>query len=295
MNQDILDGVSQAQKERLSNIDFRIYFLGEVGRNDLMNKFGIKVAAATRDLQLYQKVSPGSIAYDSRLRTYRATDSFRPLFDYPVGRALAALTYGFGDDFVSIHKPLIPSDLSTKLNKPSISSLAAITKAIYQKKVMKINYSSLSSGKTVREVVPFAIVDNGLRWHLRAYDRKRDRFSDFVITRVEAPEILEAEDVYEHESREFDIQWNRIVELEIVPHPHLKHVETIELDYDMLDGLMKVNVRATQAGYLLRLWNVDCSKEHVLKGNEYHLWLKNSEALYGVDNLMLAPGYGKEK
>ncbi|MBL4654147.1 MAG: WYL domain-containing protein, partial [Flavobacteriales bacterium] len=78
---------------------------------------------------------------------------------------------------------------------------------------------------------------------------------------------------------------------EIIPHPKLKFTETIELDYAMENGVMKVNVRATQAGYLLRLWNVDCTKDHSLDGNEYHLWLKNREALYGVDNLMLAPGY----
>lgn len=57
------------------------------------------------------------------------------------------------------------------------------------------------------------------------------------------------------------------------------------------DKQLNINVRAAVAGYLLRRWNIDCSENHSLKGNEYHLWLKNYPALYGVENLVIAPGY----
>jgi len=79
-------------------------------------------------------------------------------------------------------------------------------------------------------------------------------------------------------------------ELELVPHPRIEHSEAIELDYGMTGGVLKVEIRAATAGYLLRLWNVDCSTEHSLMGFEYQLWLRNSQALYGVTNLNLAPG-----
>ena len=52
-----------------------------------------------------------------------------------------------------------------------------------------------------------------------------------------------------------------------------------------------INVRAAVAGYLLRRWNVDCTKDNKLERAEYHLWLSNPQALYGVKNLVLAPGY----
>ena len=38
----------------------------------------------------------------------------------------------------------------------------------------------MTSGKTQRVIVPFALVDTGLRWHVRAYDRKRNGFRDFL-------------------------------------------------------------------------------------------------------------------
>ncbi|MEQ6918729.1 hypothetical protein [Halomonas aquatica] len=88
-----------------------------------------------------------------------------------------------------------------------------------------------------------------------------------------------------------DRQWNRFVELELVPHPNIGHPQAIERYYTMREGSLKVELRAALAGYLLRRWNVDCSPGHSLQGAEYQLALANAPALYGVKNLRLAPGY----
>lgn len=282
--------VSQTQKERLSHIDFKVCFLGTVGRNDLVSRFGIKEAAATRDITLYKELAPKNLEYDTKAKIYTRSNAFEPLFNYSSSQALAALAYGFGDDFVGMHKGFIACEMPAQLNRPSLSTLSVLTRAIHQEKAARITYRSLSSGRTTREVVPFVLVDNGLRWHIRAYDRRQSRFSDFVITRIANPVIVDGT-IKEHETRESDIQWNRIVELEIVPHPSLKHPKTIETDYAMKHGVLNVNVRAAVAGYVLRRWNVDCSEDHSLIGSEYHLWLKNRQALYGVENLVIAPGY----
>ncbi|MCW8885654.1 MAG: WYL domain-containing protein, partial [Motiliproteus sp.] len=155
-----------------------------------------------------------------------------------------------------------------------------------------ISYRSLSSGETRRQIVPFALVDNGLRWHIRAYDRRRKRFTDFVLTRLSKPKLLLDEKVSEGEEEFNDDQWNTKVCLELIPHPAIKYKETIENDYNMKNGVLKVNVRAALAGYVLRRWNVDCSPDHSLTGNEYHLALKNRDSLDGsVDTMTLAPGF----
>lgn len=284
--------INQAQRERLSHIDFKACFLGAIGRSDLVTRFGIKEAAATRDITLYKDLAPENLEYDTKAKIYIRASSFEPLFDYSPSQALAALAHGFGDDFVGKHKALIACEAPAQLNNPDLETLSVLTRAIHQHKAVSLVYRSLTSGRSTREVVPFVLVDNGLRWHIRGYDRKRSRFSDFVITRISDPEIVEGT-VKEHESREQDIQWNRIVELEIVPHPKLKHPKTIETDYAMESGVLKVNVRAAVAGYVLRRWNVDCSENHTLDGPENHLWLKNRQALYGVENLVIAPGYSQ--
>jgi hypothetical protein len=95
-----LENVSQTQRERLFHIDFKLRFLGEVSRADLVNRFGIKAAAATRDLSLYKEAAPGNLEYDTKAKIYHPTISFRPLFDCSQNQALSALSQGLGDDCV---------------------------------------------------------------------------------------------------------------------------------------------------------------------------------------------------
>lgn len=285
------DGISQAQQERLFHIDFKLRFLGAVNRADLVTRFGIKAAAATRDLSLYKEIAPKNLEYDTRAKTYIQSDHFKPIFDYSQSQALAALCHGLGDDYVGTHRPLISAETPTQLNTPQIETLARVSQAIHQKRALQIQYRSLSSKPATRVIVPFALVDNGLRWHVRAYDRKRERFTDFVINRIVKARLLKDSRIPAHETKEADIQWNRIVEMHLVPHPRLQYPETIEYEYGMQDGMLKVNVRAAVAGYVLRRWNVDCSENHTLTGAEYHLWLANQQTLYGVENLVIAPGY----
>ncbi len=294
MPQASLDDISQAQKERLFHVDFKLRFLGAINRNNLVTRFGIKQAAATRDIALYKELAPTNLHYDTKAKTYFQTGKFKPLFKYSGSQALIAISKGLGDEVVNTRTSLIDAEAPTQFKTPNLDVLAEVTKAIYQKKALKIEYRSLSSGLTKREIVPFALIDNGIRWYVRAYDRKRERFTDFIINRIAKPKQLKPE-VPSNQNKEADIQWSRIVEMQIVPHPNLKHPETIEMEYGMEAGVIDIKVRAAVTGYVLRRWNVDCSEQHTLNSPEIHLWLKNTQTLYGVDNLTIAPGYTTPK
>ena len=63
----------------------------------------------------------------------------------------------------------------------------------------------------------------------------------------------------------------------------------------MQNGVLSIDVRRAMAGYLLRRWNVDCTKHASLRTGEYQLWLKNHEVLANIDNLAIAPGYIAEQ
>lgn len=289
----VFEGISQTQKERLFHIEFRLQFFGSVNRTDLVNRFGIKEAAASRDIALYKQYAPGNLQYDAKEKKYLSNcSSFDPLFLPEVFQALAAFQYGFGDDFVGVPNSLIPTETPTQLNYPNLETLSKLTKAIYQKKVLSVEYQSLSNGKSNREIAPFALINNGLRWHVRAYDRLSCEFRDFVLNRFSSLVLMD-QTIPDNESKESDNQWNRIVEMHIVPHPSLTHPKTIEAEYAMEEGMLKIEVRAALAGYVLRHWNIDCSEDHSLAGLENHLWLKNHQTLYGVSNLFIAPGYNK--
>ena len=92
-----LETLNQAQRERLAYIDFRLYFFGEIGRPDLMTRFGVAPAGATRDLALYRELAPQNLSFDSSGKIYRIGDAFQPLFTHAPQRVLSALAQGFGD------------------------------------------------------------------------------------------------------------------------------------------------------------------------------------------------------
>ncbi|MBV7299829.1 WYL domain-containing protein [Vibrio sp. 1403] len=285
----------QATRDRIAHIDFTLLFKGEAVRADLVDRFSIAAAQATKDFTMYRELAPGNIEYDQKLKLHKRGQAFEPLFDYDVVRTLATISQGYGDGFTGKVKPPLACEAPYHLNKPSLSIVAKVTEAIHKGKALRITYVSLSSGETTREIVPHTLVDNGLRWHVRGYDRKHNEFRDFVLTRIKAAVVIEDSTLSETELETQDRQWNRFVELELVPHPRIEHCEAIELDYGMAGGVLKVEIRAATAGYLLRLWNVDCSYNHSLKQLEYQLWLKNKQALYGVANLALAPSYEEDE
>jgi len=291
MPKDQLAELTQPQRDRLAFIELRVRFVGEIRRQDLVTRFGIQSAAATRDLALYKELSPGNIDYDPKGKAYVLGQDFRPVFDYPPERVMSWLTQGFGDGEPMRLKAWVVSESPSRLTHPDLDVLASVTRAIHQECALAVDYHSISSGKSGREIVPFALIDNGLRWHVRAFDRKSQEFRDFVITRIKNPVVLKGQPVLPHERSDQDIQWTRIVELELVPHPDQPRPEITQMDYAMTGGSIRMRVRAAVAGYMLLRWSVDCSSDRSLREEQYRLWLSDPLALYGVENAKLAPGY----
>lgn len=288
------DTLSHNQLERLKFIDFYLYFTAQIRRNNLIDKFGVSEAAATRDLSLYKELAPKNIIYDMNYKAYRISEHYKRVFlqDLQEKDLLLELVHGFGAGNISSEfKSLIPCELPTRLYTPQIDIFAAVSRALANKKPMKISYFSQSSGSTEREIAPFSFAGNGLRWHVRAFDRRKDEFRDFVINRITAPEVLYDGKIEEHEREDKDVCWSTFVNLEIIPHPKLKHTKHIEIEYQMKNSASIHNVRASMAAYFLRLWNVDCSGNSKDNPNEHQLYLKNLCEVEKLADLKIAPGY----
>ena len=213
--------VSQTQRERLAFLELRAFFTGELRRGDIEARFGIKPAAASRDLSRYREIAPGNLDYDQASRCYRPNSEFKPVHEFHSERVLAWLLQGFGDGLDLGLKQAVPCEGPGQLVKPDMAVLGAVTRSMCAKKALRVSYLSLSSGAKRREIVPVALADNGLRWHVRAFDRERQRFSDFVLTRIAKTREVEGE-VAEQELLVADEQWARMVDLELVPHPGVK-------------------------------------------------------------------------
>ncbi|WP_334018295.1 WYL domain-containing protein [Alteromonas sp. S015] len=286
----MLESISFAQKQRLAYIDFCLLFKGSIYRQDLINRFKVGLSAGSRDFSIYKELAPNNLTYDSREKRYCQTPEFKPVFEQDASRTLTKLANDISDGFDAIGDIHFPVEAPSSLNIPDIFIVARLVQAILNNKAVSVIYTSLSSGSGARELVPHSIVDNGLRWHVRAYDRKSHSFRDFVLTRISKVTIKETP--IAEESAEADLEWQSLIPLQLIPHPiNVEYSTAIEMDYGMENKQLLINVRAAMAGYLLRRWNVDCSERGTMKGAGYQLWLQNRLTLNDVQNLTIAPGF----
>lgn len=284
---------TQNQRERLNYLEFRVYFTGQISRADLIQRFGISEAAATRDLAIYREEAAGNLEFDTTTKTYRIAKAFSLYYlkDVESKLMLRALVHGLGNDFGTAPESIVPCELPSRLQTPSADILAAVSRAICQKMVLRIEYLSDSGNHGPREIVPFSLAGTGLKWMVRAYCRRKGIFCHFILNRIRSAEVLWDSKPKEDETKENDDEWNRMLKLELIPHPaaSAEKMAMTEQEFQMINGMHVLRVRAALAGFVLRLWSVDCSDEQRL--TMLPLCLRNKLVLHDVDNAILAPGY----
>ncbi|MCD5329923.1 WYL domain-containing protein [Chromobacterium piscinae] len=259
----------------------------------MMARFDCAPAVVTRDIALYRQLAAANLELDPSTKAYLLAPGFHPLFEHRLEQVMAALMQGDPYSIESVGGALLSCDYPALLNRPSLTILAAVSRAIRLRRLLKVRYHSAYSGEQERVIAPHALVDSGLRWHVRAYDQLRQRFIDLVLTRMLAVEVQnEAPDP--QQQAECDQQWQHTITLQLVPHPKLPDPTIATLDYDMRDGMLLLTVRAANAGYLLRRWFVDCSANASMDDPACRLWLKNSQSIQGAQSMAMAPGYEEE-
>lgn len=279
--------VRDIQHERLFYLEFLALFTGQVSRKDLVSRFGISEPAATKDLSRYAELAPQMLQYDLRKKCYVLVNE-TPHFTHDVEQALYALT---GERAIALdteHAKRLPSwvDCSIKRAMP-LPVVAAITRCIYQHRIMVSTYASNSSGNRERLLSPVALVNDGLRWHVRCFDHAHKEFRDYNLTRFDAVEQGDVSEV----SLNNDKDWNTEVRLKLIPHPKAKHPETVRLDYDMTEKAKYVTLRLSLVGYFLRHWHIDSSDGASGNPKAQQLFLANKSELLesGVSHWAFEP------
>ena len=268
-------------RQRLEYIETMAFYTAVVTRSDLVRAFGLSDPAATKILKQYNELTPGNLVYRQAVFGFVPGTSFQPVFAdlspavaLPlIASNLAAAAMPFAEQ--SIYG--IPTDrLPIPQRFPQAAVLAQITRAIKQRKKIEIRYHSLSGRDKLepRIIEPHALVDNGLRWHMRAYNPRDFDFRDFVLSRVLGANML---DEPAESSAEYDEAWMDMIPLQLAPHPGLdaRQQRILELDYGMTDGIVTLDLRRAMVGYVLQQLAVDSSADHSLNPSAYPLIVLN--------------------
>jgi len=277
--------VKWATRQRLQYIEVMAYYSGLVTRSDVARAFGISDAAATKDLKLYGDLAPGNLIYNHNVFGFVPNAAFREVFAdlapaaaLPIIAANLAVASGpYGAD--SIYG-LSTAALPLPARLPDAPILAQISRAICGHKKLQVSYRSLSDrdNQEKRILEPHALVDTGIRWHVRAYSEATYDFRDFVLSRFTHASCLNQQ---AESNVEFDDDWVEVVTLKLGPHADLDAPkrESLLLDYGANDGVIEINVRRALIGYVLQRLNADTTRDHSMNPNAYQLMLLNRDEI----------------
>lgn len=269
-----------SMERRLAFIEERLFWLGEVNRTDLVNRFGVSMSQASVDIARYLALDPPDIAYDKSVKRYVAGERFKPVLAKPdASRFLGELRL-VDAGILSVDETMFgavpPFDATPVPERPvDPFVLRAVLRAIRGRRALEVAYQSMSRMEPMRRTIePHALGHDGFRWHARAFDHESSEFRDFVLGRLTKPKVAD-------EARSMpadDVDWQSFVDLVIAPHPKLTPAQSraIASDYGIQDGSTTIEVRRALLFYALKRLGLDVSPD-VRPPSEQHIILVNRD------------------
>lgn len=244
---------------RFEFIEWRLFWEGHLNRSDLEDRFGISTPQASVDLRNYREVAGENITYNATEKRFVATKPMKPRFlQVSANRLLLqlrALVNGVLKREDLFFSRLPDVDVAPDIIRDVRAEiLQSILNAIRSESALAVRYQSLTSSRW-REIAPHALAFDGHRWHARAFCCERKEFRDFVLTRIER--------LGKHKPTSYDpqndIEWKNKINLLLCPHPGLsqEQSEAIQRDYDMRNGVRKIEMRLSLAFYFIKRHNLD--------------------------------------
>jgi len=273
-------------QKRLQYIEIMAFYTGLVTRSDVASSFGISDAAATKDLKLYNQLAPDNLLYKHGVFGFVPTNQFVAMFAdlspskvlpmMAANLAVSAETLAEDSTVYGVPMEMIP----LPLRLPSAGVCAQIVRAAKQGKQLQVNYHSLSGheGSETRLIEPHALINSGLRWHVRAYSHNRYDFRDYVLSRFVDASML---DTVAESSPDYDDDWVEMLTLKLSPHPKLDahKQQSLIIDYKAEDNIIELEVRRALVGYVLQRLSVDTTADHSMNPDAYHLIIINRDEI----------------
>lgn len=276
------DELRWSVEKRLLFVEERLFWLGGINRQDLIEKYGISTSQASADINKYLAINPSGVRYDKSAKRYVADEGFRPILaPADAGRILAELRLvdlgilaPAGTSLGSV-PPLDATPVPERAVDPV--TVRAVWQAIIHRWRLSIRYQSMSRPEPrERKIEPHALAHDGFRWHVRAWDEDSGAFRDFVLGRISTP--VPAGPAAHGTAADDD--WNGWIDLRIAPHPELTPAqrEAVRLDYGIESDHLTLRVRRALLFYALRRLGLDTAPE-ARRPQEQHIILLNREEI----------------
>lgn len=250
-------------EQRLEFIEFQLFWEDGVNRSDIIDQFGVSVPQASKDLSQYQQLALKNVWYDKSEKRYRATNEFEPVLFQPDPTSyLAQLNPTSNADGNKpsgwLSTPPSSDRIVTLTRNISVVVLRTIVSGIRNQSALDIHYQSMSPsspGPEWRAIFAHAFGFDGLRWHVRAYCYRDNKYKDFLLSRILGARLNSKEP----EPSERDDFWSTHLDVILVPNPKLTDPQQkiVATDYGMKAGQLKVPVRKAMLYYFWKRFRFD--------------------------------------
>jgi len=246
------NSITTEEKRKYQFIEVVLQWEGELTTRKLKDYFSISSrTTAQKWISQYREMYPNNLCdYDPKAKHHQPSAHFTP-----------QLTQGSLEEYLSFFGESSSHQYLELLNPPirniNPELVRQIIQACRQKLRLDIEYLSLTSGdREGRIISPHTLVNDGIRWHVRAFCEKNQQYRDFVLSRFSANPDFEGKAQF---TQEQDSDWNNRVTVTLIPDSRLNDIKKhcIELDYMMTNGKLDIPCRAAQVKYLLQRLRVD--------------------------------------
>ena len=230
-----------------------------------MERFGVSVPQASKDLSLYEEKAPGNLVYDRSEKRYFASPDFKPVFLKPEPDRYLTQLRSVSNDIISPEETWLAEvpnadALPVPHRSVDVEVLRALLAAIRKRRAVEILYQSMSPTRPEpvwRWITPHAFGHDGLRWHTRAFCHIDKKFKDFILSRCLKARGDEAAGAAPQD----DIFWNDKFSVVLLPNPKLSksQQDVIARDFDMTDGQVSVPVRKALLYYFQKRLRLDAA------------------------------------
>lgn len=232
-------------RERLSFIEDRLFWYGRISSSDVIRRFGLSKAQAANDVARYRSMQNCPILYDPKLKAFVAPAGFTPIITaQTISRFLEVARH---DDLID--QEIVDFAFLQPLTRwVDVQVAREVTMAILNSLDLEVEYSSLSSGTSLKWLAPHALASDGLRVHVRAYDYNRGDFRDFVLGRLRS--------IQNRRQRlancDADADWFEIIHLDLIVNPAIPATKkkALHLDYGIDGDVLPYAVRKSMLPYL---------------------------------------------
>jgi predicted DNA-binding transcriptional regulator YafY len=267
-------------EKRMTFLEARLFWEGEVSRGELMERFGVSLGQASADIARYIALAPDNISYDKSRKRYVPTEKFGPVFGAPdASRYLSELharQAGLLFDSFATVNDVPPADLvPVPTRSVDANILRQVIQAIRHHQRLDVRYQSFTQPKTRdRQIEPHALVFDGMRWHVRAFDPAIAEFRDFVLGRIYGVKVAgaAASDAVQ------DIEWQQHITLTLKPNPGLSEdqIAAVRHDYGFKGETLSLTIRRPLAFYVKRSLRLDLDPASIPPQHQHLVLVKES-------------------